>query len=147
MTSVFFLHNPCHPSHLLPLSPHKGISVLQQVKTLSITVPKIVTAVEGSCVVVSCQTSEPHSRVIWYQYHGIHYPVVYDGLHPEAVLHQFRGRTSVPGKAAEGNCSLMIDNVQKADNNLQVYASIDTESKAALMFHYQTVTIIVGKYL
>lgn len=128
-----------------PLSPHKGILVLQEVRSWSITVPKTITAVEGSCVVVPCQT-QPHSRVIWYQYHSIHYPVVYD-KHPHRIEHQFRGRTSVLGDSAQGNCTLTINNVKRADNNLQVYVWINPDSKAAQKFHDKTVTILVGKYL
>ncbi|KAK9514173.1 hypothetical protein VZT92_027659 [Zoarces viviparus] len=118
--------------------------MLQQVRSWSITVPTTVTAVEGSCVVVPCQT-QSHSQVAWYRYHDIHYPVVYDGRNPTKVDNQFRGRTSVLGKAAEGNCTLMIDNVKKADNNLLVYVWINPDSKPAQKFYQQTVTIIVER--
>lgn len=121
-----------------------SLSVLQQVRCWSISVPSKVTAVEGSCVVVPCLT-QPHTRVIWYQYHKRHYPVVYDGLHPQKVEVQFRGRTSLLGKASEGNCSLKIDNLRSADNNLQVYVSINPGSTGTKYFFDQTVTISVGK--
>uniref|UniRef100_A0A8C4DKF0 Ig-like domain-containing protein n=1 Tax=Dicentrarchus labrax TaxID=13489 RepID=A0A8C4DKF0_DICLA len=131
-------------AHLLKLlSLFTGISVLQQVRSWSITLPKTVTAVEGSCVVVPCQT-QPHSRVIWYQYHDINYPVVFDGLHPHATVQQFKGRTSVLGKAAEGNCTLRINDVTRADN-VQIYVWINPDSKTTQKFHYQTVTILVEK--
>ncbi|XP_034095891.1 myelin-associated glycoprotein-like [Gymnodraco acuticeps] len=121
-----------------------GISMLQQVISWNINVPKTVTAVEGSCVVVPCQT-KPHSRVIWYQYHTINYPVVYDGRRPNAVEKQFRGRTSILGEASEGNCSLMIDNVKTSDNNLRTYVWIDPDSDSTQKFHHQTVTISVER--
>lgn len=123
---------------------NKGILVLQQARGWSINVPQKIKAVEGSCVVVPCQT-EPHSRVTWYQYHSINYPVVYDGLHSHSVTKLFRGRTSVLGKATEGNCTLMIDDVRRADNNIQVYVWIDPDSHTNQRFFDQTVTIVVGK--
>ncbi|XP_054477850.1 myelin-associated glycoprotein-like [Anoplopoma fimbria] len=132
-------------AHLLPLlSLLTGMSMLQQVRSWSITVPTTVSAVEGSCVVVPCQT-QSHSRVTWYQYHNIHYPVVYDGLNPTKVADQFRGRTSVPGKAAEGNCTLVIHNVKIADNHLNVYVWINPDAKQTQKFHHQTVTILVER--
>lgn len=70
---------------------------------------------------------------------------MYDSRH--TVDHQFRGRTSVLGKAAEGNCTLMIDNVKSADNNIQVYVWINPDSAASQKFYDQTVTIFVGKHL
>uniref|UniRef100_A0A671Y1W9 Ig-like domain-containing protein n=1 Tax=Sparus aurata TaxID=8175 RepID=A0A671Y1W9_SPAAU len=119
-----------------------GISVLQQVRGWDITVPKTVTAVEGSCVVVPCHT-KPHSRVKWYQYHATKYPVVYDRAQPHKVEHQFKGRTSVVGKAADGNCTLVINDVRRTDNNIQVYAWINPDSSSTQKFHLQTVTISV----
>lgn len=93
---------------------------------------------------VPCQT-EPHDRVIWYQYHNIKYPVVYDGSHPYNVEKQFRGRTTVLGEAAAGNCTLMIDNVMRADNSLRVYVWINPDSQTTQKFHGQAVTIFVGE--
>uniref|UniRef100_A0A3B4U9F6 Immunoglobulin V-set domain-containing protein n=1 Tax=Seriola dumerili TaxID=41447 RepID=A0A3B4U9F6_SERDU len=103
------------------------------VKSWIINVPTEITAVEGSCVVVPCQT-QPHSQVNWYQYHTLHYPVVYDKLHPDKIEEQFRGRTSVQGNAADGNCTLMIDNVRGDDNNLQVYVRSDYPSGAFIQW-------------
>lgn len=132
------------PSSLCLLSPHAGVSIVQQVRGWTITMPKTVKAVEGSCAVVPCQT-EPHSRVIWYQYHNTHYPVLYDGHRPFKVEDQFRGRTTVKGVAAEGNCTLTIYDMRREENYLQVYVWINPESKAPQRFYDQTVTIIVGK--
>ncbi|XP_042078269.1 myelin-associated glycoprotein isoform X2 [Haplochromis burtoni] len=120
------------------------MTVLQQVKGFSVRVPKTVVADEGTCVVVPCQT-EPYNRVIWYQYHNLKYPVVYDGVNSYNVEQQFRGRTKVSGNAAEGNCTLMIDNVSTADHNLRVYVWINPDSQTTQTFHDQTVTISVER--
>ena len=92
---------------------------------------------------VPCQTEE-YERVVWYQYHSIHYPVVFDRIKPNTVEAQFRGRTSVPGKAKEGNCSLKIDKVRQADNNLKIYVWLNQDSEK-LQKKLHTVTIKVGK--
>uniref|UniRef100_A0A087XGK8 Ig-like domain-containing protein n=1 Tax=Poecilia formosa TaxID=48698 RepID=A0A087XGK8_POEFO len=109
----------------------------------TIHVPMTVTAVEGSCAVVPCHTQR-HGRVIWYKYHNINYPVVYDQQFNQ-VEAPFRGRTSVIGKAAEGNCTLKIQDVTMADNNLRVYVWINPDSKATQKFHDQTVIIFVER--
>uniref|UniRef100_A0A672G2L0 Ig-like domain-containing protein n=1 Tax=Salarias fasciatus TaxID=181472 RepID=A0A672G2L0_SALFA len=101
----------------------------------------VITAVEGSCVVIPCQT-QPHSRVIWYQYHKINYPVVYDGLRPQTMEYQFRRRTSVPGDASEGNCSLLIANVKRNEDQLKVYVWINPDQESSQKFHEKTVTIL-----
>lgn len=119
------------------------MSVLCNVKGWTISIPEKVTAVQGSCVVVPCHT-EQHIRVIWYKYHSRNYPVVYNGLQPNQVEFQFRGRTNVAGKAAEGNCTLNIKDVRMSDNNLQVYVWINPDSKGTQRFYDQTVTISVG---
>ncbi|CAJ1062778.1 Schwann cell myelin protein-like [Xyrichtys novacula] len=121
----------------------KGFSVLQQVRGMGITVPQTVTAVEGSCVVVPCQT-DSHVWVTWYQYHKVFYPKVYDRSTSTVEL-QYRGRTSVLGRAAEGNCTLLIKNIKQIDNNLKIYAWIDPGSAATQKFHAQIVTIKVDK--
>lgn len=90
---------------------------------------------------VPCQTEE-YERVVWYRYHGVKYPVVFDRIKPNTVEAQFRGRTSVPGKATEGNCSLKIDKVWQTDNNLKIYVWINPDSEK---LNLQTVTIKVGK--
>ncbi|XP_078143151.1 sialic acid-binding Ig-like lectin 5 [Centroberyx gerrardi] len=119
--------------------------VQQQVSSWIIKVPTVVTALEGSCVEVPCHTQR-HRRVIWYQYDSLYYPKVYDGLSPHTVEGQFRGRTSVLGNAAEGNCTLRINRVRGADNNLQVYVWINPDEKPSQKFHQQIVTIrVVGR--
>lgn len=95
---------------------------------------------------VPCKT-ERHYRVTWYQYHSVKYPVVCDELNSYTVAEQFSGRTSVLGKAAEGDCTLMIDDVREDDNNIQIYVWINPDSKTNQRFFDQTVTIVVGKSL
>ncbi|XP_059195069.1 myelin-associated glycoprotein-like [Centropristis striata] len=132
-------------AHLLRLlSLFTGISTLQQLQSWTITLPTTISAVEGSCVVVPCQTQH-HSRVVWYQYHNIHYPIVYDQHNPTRVENQFKGRTSVLGEAAKGNCTLMINNMKVEDNNLRIYVWINPDSTTNQKFHQQTVTIIVER--
>uniref|UniRef100_A0A672G0A5 Ig-like domain-containing protein n=1 Tax=Salarias fasciatus TaxID=181472 RepID=A0A672G0A5_SALFA len=129
---VFFMGT----AHLLPLlALLSGISVVQQANIWVINTPTTVTAVEGSCVVVPCQT-QPHYRVIWYQYHKINYPVVYDGLKPQTMEYQFSGRTSVPGDASEGNCSLLIANMKRNEHQLKVYAWINPDSGSKMFQIY-----------
>uniref|UniRef100_A0A3B5RAU4 Ig-like domain-containing protein n=1 Tax=Xiphophorus maculatus TaxID=8083 RepID=A0A3B5RAU4_XIPMA len=117
--------------------------VLHEVRCWTIHVPTAVTAVEGSCAVVPCHTQQ-HVRVIWYKYHNMNYPVVYDQRFNQ-VEPQFRRRTYVVGKAAEGNCTLKIQDVTMADNNLRVYVWINPDSKATQKFYDQTVIISVEK--
>ncbi|XP_034554386.1 Schwann cell myelin protein-like [Notolabrus celidotus] len=120
-----------------------GFSVLQQVRSWGITVPKTVTAVEGSCVVVPCKT-KTHVWATWYQYAKFSYPKVYDRFLP-SVEQQYRGRTSVLGSAAEGNCTLLIRNIKREDNNLEVYVWIDPDSPATQKYYDQTVRIYVER--
>lgn len=122
------------------------LSVTQQVSSWIIKVPTNVTAVEGSCVVVPCHT-QPHFRVIWYKNDSIYYPKVYDRFYPDTVEDQFRGRTSIVGEAMEGNCTLKIDDVRRADHNVQIYVWINPITESYQTFHRQLVTIVVGKCL
>ncbi|KAK2844916.1 hypothetical protein Q5P01_011575 [Channa striata] len=119
-------------------------TAIQQVGSWTIKVPTKITAVEGSCVIVPCQT-EPHSEVIWYEYHGTNYPVVFGRTKTNNIAKKFRGRTSVLGEAKDGNCTLRINDVRPADNNLKVYVWINPGSKQNQRFYDQTVTIVVER--
>lgn len=99
-------------------------------------------AVDGSCVEVSCHTT-PHHRVIWYLYHSFQYPKLYDGKEPTSVEDSFRGRTSVPGNSAKGDCTLRIESVTWRDNNLKLYVWINPDESATQKFHHQFVTITI----
>ncbi|XP_035601670.1 sialoadhesin-like [Oncorhynchus keta] len=107
-----------------------------------VKVPNTVKAVDGSCVEVSCHTA-PHHRVIWYRYHSILYPKVYDGKEPTSVESSFRGRTSVPGNASEGDCTLRVESVTWTDNNLQLYVWINPDESATQNFHRQIARITI----
>ncbi|KAJ8404986.1 hypothetical protein AAFF_G00329070 [Aldrovandia affinis] len=108
----------------------------------NVEMPGSVNAVVGSCVVVPCQTSV-HQRVIWYQYHSVKYPKVYDSQDPAGVIAQFRGRTSLLGMAREGNCSLRIEAVRPEDNGISLYVWINPDKKSKQKFYNQIVVIRV----
>ncbi|XP_062393680.1 myelin-associated glycoprotein-like [Sardina pilchardus] len=91
-----------------------------------IQMPDSVRAVEGSCVLIPCQT-RPHTRVIWYKYHNRDWPAIYDGKNPGKVIGEFKGRTTVSGNPSEGNCTLKIDNVKMSDG-ITLYPYINPES-------------------
>ncbi|XP_053343794.1 B-cell receptor CD22-like, partial [Clarias gariepinus] len=78
-----------------------------------------VKAIQGSCVLVPCRTVA-YSKVAWYKYVSSGYPTVYSDDHSE-ILSEFKGRTSVPGSASAGDCSLRIDNVQYQDMEVGLY--------------------------
>ncbi|KAL7840077.1 hypothetical protein AOLI_G00254000 [Acnodon oligacanthus] len=84
-----------------------------------VQVPESVKAVEGSCVKISCQTSS-HREAKWYKYKGVGYPVVYS-RNTADITAEFRGRTSAPGRASQGDCSLQIANVRQEDNGISLY--------------------------
>ncbi|KAM9512415.1 myelin-associated glycoprotein-like isoform 2-T3 [Salvelinus alpinus] len=107
-----------------------------------VKVPNTVKAVDGSCVEVSCHTA-PHHRVIWYRYHSVLYPKVYDGKEPTSVETSFRGHTSVPGNASEGDCTLRVESVTWTDNNLQLYVWINPDESATQNVHHQIVRITI----
>ncbi|XP_035241358.1 sialic acid-binding Ig-like lectin 5 isoform X2 [Anguilla anguilla] len=110
--------------------------------TWKLNVPKTISAVRGTCVVIPCQTG-PHTRAVWYQYHSLRWPKVYDGLNPGSVLNEFRERTSVLGSPRQGNCSLRIDAVRQADDGVSLYAWINPDESSSQQFHKQTVALKV----
>ncbi|KAL7840078.1 hypothetical protein AOLI_G00254010 [Acnodon oligacanthus] len=93
-----------------------------------VQVPESVKAVEGSCVKISCQTSS-HREVKWYKYKGVGYPVVYS-RNTADITAEFRGRTSAPGSASQGDCSLQIDNVRQEENGISLYPWIYPETSS-----------------
>ncbi|XP_060756944.1 myelin-associated glycoprotein-like isoform X2 [Neoarius graeffei] len=105
------------------------------------TVQQSVTAIKGTCVLVPCST-DPYSKVTWYKYKSIGYPVVYSTDRSE-IIAEFKGRTSVPGNAQEGNCTLRIENVQQQDGTVSLYVWIwkpDGQNKG---FYDQSIEIKV----
>ncbi|XP_035382013.1 myelin-associated glycoprotein-like isoform X3 [Electrophorus electricus] len=88
-----------------------------------VRVPKFVTAIKGTCVVVPCSTTS-HTYATWYKYQHYGYPPVYS-KDTKDIINQFRGRTSLLGNAMQGNCSLKIDNVRQEDGGISVYVWIN----------------------
>uniref|UniRef100_A0AAY5EAE6 Ig-like domain-containing protein n=2 Tax=Electrophorus electricus TaxID=8005 RepID=A0AAY5EAE6_ELEEL len=91
-----------------------------------VRVPKSVTAIKGTCVVVPCSTTS-HTYATWYKYQRSGYPPVYS-KDTKDIINQFRGRTSLLGNAMQGNCSLKIDNVRQEDGGISVYVWINPHS-------------------
>ncbi|XP_026779821.3 myelin-associated glycoprotein isoform X1 [Pangasianodon hypophthalmus] len=100
-----------------------------------------VTAIKGSCVFVPCST-DSYSKVIWYKYKRVGYPVVYS-QDTSTILDEFRGRTSVPGNAQAGNCTLKIDNVRQQDSEVDLYVWIWKHNGNDKGFYDQTIKIKV----
>ncbi|KAK1784428.1 hypothetical protein P4O66_001580, partial [Electrophorus voltai] len=88
-----------------------------------VQVPKSVTAIKGTCVVVPCSTTS-HTYATWYKYQRSGYPPVYS-KDTKDIINQFRGRTSLLGNAMQGNCSLKIDNVRQEDGGISLYVWIN----------------------
>ncbi|XP_062394566.1 myelin-associated glycoprotein-like isoform X2 [Sardina pilchardus] len=91
-----------------------------------IQMPDSVRAVEGSCILVPCQT-QPHTRVVWYKYQSSGWPAIYDRNNPGNVIGEFKGRTTVLGRSSEGNCTLRINNVKMSDG-IKLFPYINPES-------------------
>ncbi|XP_041964104.1 sialic acid-binding Ig-like lectin 5 isoform X4 [Alosa sapidissima] len=100
--------------------------LLSTAQGFSVEMPASVRAVEGSCVLVPCQT-RPHTRVIWYKHQTTGWPAVYDGTYPDSVIGEFKGRTAVLGSPSEGNCTLRINNVKMSDG-ITLFPYINPES-------------------
>ncbi|KAG9283787.1 B-cell receptor CD22-like isoform X1, partial [Astyanax mexicanus] len=107
----------------LTLTFHSSVSTVSVLICLchgwDVKVPESVTAVEGSCVTLPCKTSS-HSHVVWYWDITGRDPIVYSSNNGD-ITDNFRGRTSVPGDPAEGDCSLRIDRVRPEDNDKKLY--------------------------
>ncbi|KAL6462148.1 hypothetical protein MHYP_G00285700 [Metynnis hypsauchen] len=93
-----------------------------------VQVPESVKAVEGSCVKISCSTGS-HDEVKWYKYKSMGYPIVYSRTTAD-IIDGFRGRTSVPGRPSQGDCSLQINNVRQEDNGISLYPWIYPETSS-----------------
>ncbi|XP_041834941.1 uncharacterized protein LOC121635704 [Melanotaenia boesemani] len=95
----------------------------------SISTPRSITGLRGSCIVIPCTFSytitSPHGlQIIWYLYQSSGYPVVFN---PEKknVVSEFSGITSMIGAVANNNCSLKIDNLKTSHNEDRLYPWID----------------------
>ncbi|KAG9283786.1 B-cell receptor CD22-like isoform X1, partial [Astyanax mexicanus] len=114
----------------LTLTFHSSVSTVSVLICLchgwDVKVPESVTAVEGSCVTLPCKTSS-HSHVVWYWDITGRDPIVYSSNNGD-ITDNFRGRTSVPGDPAEGDCSLRIDRVRPEDNDKKLYPWIHPDT-------------------
>lgn len=104
-----------------------------------VKVPTTVKGIKKSCVLVPCST-DPYSKVSWYKYQRSGYPHVYSSDQSE-IIDEFKGRTSVPGSAQEGNCSLRIDNLQNLDGEVNLYVWIWMHGNTNKGFYQQTTKI------
>ncbi|XP_051720143.1 sialoadhesin-like [Ctenopharyngodon idella] len=116
-----------------------------------VKMPKDIRGLQGSCLVIPCSFSyssyppENPRRVVWYQWVSKGYPLVYDPLHADDVIEMFRGKTFLYGNPSNGDCSLLITNLEKSHNEEKLYAWIDPENIGwrTYAFYDVTSTILV----
>lgn len=117
--------------------------------------PSKIEGLRGSCLVIPCSFNynwdAPRNpdRVVWYQYHSIKYPLVYDSWYPQSVIDIFRGKTSKAYVSRHNReCSLKIYPVTHSDHNQKIYPWVDPEhvGSGTYRFFDKTVTIqVLGK--
>ncbi|XP_034773293.2 sialic acid-binding Ig-like lectin 5 isoform X1 [Acipenser ruthenus] len=119
----------------------------------TVEVPKKISALQDSCVIIPCSFSyssnPPQSFIaVWYQYASRGYPVVYDGRNPSGVIDKFRGRTDLVGDVSGRDCSLKINNITRNDNGEKLYPWIDPDhiSYRIYTFYDKTVELAVTDY-
>ncbi|XP_067220513.1 sialic acid-binding Ig-like lectin 12 [Chanodichthys erythropterus] len=114
-----------------------------------VKIPKDIHGLQGSCLVIPCSFSytsyplENPRRVVWYQWVSKGYPLVYDPA--DDVIEMFRGKTSLYGNPSNGDCSLLITNLEQSHNEEKLYAWIDPENVGwrTYAFYDVTSTILV----
>ncbi|KAJ8289192.1 hypothetical protein COCON_G00018510 [Conger conger] len=114
----------------------------------SVSVPKRVSTLAGSCVVIPCSFTSTTSAVdvSWYQYVSRGYPLVYSRSHPDSVIDKFRGKTELSGSKERGDCSLKIYPAQAAQNAEQIYVWVEPNQLQGSYFYDQTVTLEVTEH-
>ncbi|CAH2318625.1 B-cell receptor CD22-like [Pelobates cultripes] len=89
--------------------------------------PKSIQALSGSCVEIPCSFTYKEDDVdfnlIWFMYHIISYPQIFNKRMPSAVEPEYKGQTSMVGNKTN-SCSLRIDNVQSSE---YYYPGIDKD--------------------
>ncbi|XP_056330537.1 sialoadhesin-like [Danio aesculapii] len=110
---------------------------------VQVRMPKTIHGLKGSCLVIPCSFSyksnppkNPH-RVVWYQWHSIRYPLVYDALQENEVAEKFRGKTDLY-TGSRGDCSLVIKNLDQSHHGEKLYTGINSNK-----FHEVTSTVLV----
>ncbi|XP_048017469.1 sialoadhesin-like isoform X3 [Megalobrama amblycephala] len=119
-----------------------------------VKIPKDIHGLKGSCLVIPCSfsyTSYPPKnprRVVWYQWVSKGYPLVYDPLHADDVIEMFKRKTSLYGNPSNGDCSLLITNLEQSHHGEKVYAWIDPENVGwrTYAFYDVTSTILVDNH-
>ncbi|XP_072538306.1 uncharacterized protein [Salminus brasiliensis] len=131
--------------HTPVMDRYKVLNLFQTVSLLSclthgwvVHVPKSVTAVEGSCVTLPCNTSS-HTQVVWYVYRRASSPVVYSRKTAD-IIDKFRGRTSAPGNPELGDCSLKISSIRQEDGGEDLYPWIHPDTKNK--YHYVKIHVV-----
>ncbi|KAK7172115.1 hypothetical protein R3I93_004422 [Phoxinus phoxinus] len=115
-----------------------------------VKMPKDIHGLQGSCLVIPCSfsyTSYPPKdprRVVWYLWVSKGYPLVYDSLHKDDVIEKFQGKTDLYGNA-NGDCSLLIKNLEQSHNGETLYTRIDPKNVPwdTYKFYDVTSTILV----
>ncbi|XP_043114180.1 uncharacterized protein LOC122358440 isoform X2 [Puntigrus tetrazona] len=117
-----------------------------------VTMPKEIRGLKGSCLVIPCSYSyniyppTNPSRVVWYQYASMGYPLVYDPWYPNDVIEKFRGKTDLYRRPS-WDCSLLIKNLEHSHHGETIYTWIDPENvgKSTYAFYDVTSTIRVDE--
>uniref|UniRef100_W5MDN7 Ig-like domain-containing protein n=1 Tax=Lepisosteus oculatus TaxID=7918 RepID=W5MDN7_LEPOC len=98
----------------------------------TVTLPKHMTGLRGSCMVIPCSfdySSDPPKNfiVVWYQYAGHGYPLVFDERNPNNVIDKFRQRTRLVGNVDARNCSLKITDLNMSHHKEKIYPWVDPD--------------------
>ncbi|KAF4086305.1 hypothetical protein AMELA_G00104220, partial [Ameiurus melas] len=81
-------------------------------------------------------------RIVWYQYVGRGYPLVYDSWNPWEVIDRYRGRTWLY-TGSHKDCSLVIDELSLSHNGDRIYTWIDPENVGRSTFRFFDVTTLI----
>ncbi|KAM5132210.1 B-cell receptor CD22-like [Mantella aurantiaca] len=108
----------------LLLKDYMLISVEAQTFQLS----KIVTALEGSCVVIPCKftNAKPKPLLRWLVLGTPFREEIYNSKNSSSVLRSYLERVSLVGDLAKGNCSMKINKVDATDNRYY-FPQIDSD--------------------
>ncbi|XP_075047820.1 B-cell receptor CD22-like isoform X2 [Mixophyes fleayi] len=93
----------------------------------SFTFPETIKALKNSDVVIPCTFTAPSDygevHVIWFKYHLLNYPQIYNGKDQSKVIEEYRSRTSLVANGTN-NCSLRINDVRRTE---KYYPGIDED--------------------
>uniref|UniRef100_W5MDR2 Immunoglobulin V-set domain-containing protein n=1 Tax=Lepisosteus oculatus TaxID=7918 RepID=W5MDR2_LEPOC len=100
----------------------------------TVTLPKHMTGLRGSCMVIPCSfdySSDPPKNfiVVWYQYAGHGYPLVFDERNPNNVIDKFRQRTRLVGNVDARNCSLKITDLNMSHHKVVFQSATGNENR------------------